>query len=281
MHYLFSDEGSQPPEFDVATLVAQNARLPRLGGAVPPWRNRGWLVPYVVELHRVIPAVANRWGYHSNTLKAGCLLAEPIPQIAFRSADKRVFSMLRDWSRLIGNDCGGWSDFRTLLDWLCWALALSRNEPRLSEAVNEKLYRAVDIAPLLQAPYDYLGDFVAEGKAKGWNPTAFYPTPHNVVELMVRMTMADRAKDGRDPRAMTVNDPCVGSGRMLLHASNYSLRLYGQDIDPFAVSMCRINGALYAPWLSFSLPEAIFTGDAGTSTGRLPILANAIEAQVV
>ena len=39
----------------------------------------------------------------------------------------------------------------------------------------------------------------------------------------------------------TVNDPCVGSGRLLLHASNISLRLYGQDIDPLAVAMCKIN----------------------------------------
>ena len=33
---------------------------------------------------------------------------------------------------------------------------------------------------------------------------------------------------------------------MLLHASNYSLCLYGQDIDRVALMMCQINGALYA-----------------------------------
>ncbi len=47
------------------------------------------------------------------------------------------------------------------------------------------------------------------------------------------------------------------SGRMLLHASNYSLNLWGQDIDPLAVAMCKINGALYAPWLTFPLPASI------------------------
>lgn len=165
--------------------------------------------------------------------------------------------MLHDWSRLVGHDCGGWSDFRTLLDWLSWGLALTSEEPRLSDQVNEKLYRQVDIGPLLERPYDYLGDFVAQGKAKCWNPSAFYPTPHNVVELMVRMTMADNRADGRDPRTLSVNDPCVGSGRMLLHASNFSLNLYGQDIDPLAVAMCKINGALYAPWLAFPLPGSI------------------------
>ena len=164
---------------------------------------------------------------------------------------------LHEWSALIGHDCGGWSDFRTLLDWLLWGLALSNDEPRLNEQVNEKLYRKVDVGPMLEQPYDYLGDFVAQGRAKGWNPTAFFPTPHNVVELMVRMTMADNRTGNRDPRLATVNDPCVGSGRMLLHASNFSLNLFGQDIDPLAIAMCKINGALYAPWLSFPLPESI------------------------
>jgi hypothetical protein len=213
-------------------------------------------LPYVIGLHAA-PAVADRWGYRLRTLAAGRLLDEPIPQIHFGVADNAVFGLLHEWSRLVGHDGGGWSDFRTLLDWLCWALALSREPPRLSDEVNEKLYRGVDLRPLLQCPYDYLGQHVAAGKARGWNPTAFYPTPHNVVELMVRMTVADSRADGRDPRTRTVADPCVGSGRMLLHASNYSLCLFGQDIDPLAVAMCKVNGALYAPWLSFPLPAAV------------------------
>jgi hypothetical protein len=174
--------------------------------------------------------------------------------------------MLHEWARLIGRDCGGWSDLRTLLDWLSWGLGLTSEEPQLTEQVNEKLYRQVNIGPLLEQPWDYLGDFVSMGKAKGWNPTAFFPTPHPVVELMVRMTMHDTKKDGRDPRTYTVCDPCVGSGRMLLHASNYSFCLFGQDIDPLCVTMCKINGALYAPWLSFPLPDSFF--GVGTQASR-------------
>jgi hypothetical protein len=54
-----------------------------------------------------------------------------------------------------------------------------------------------------------------------------------------------------------VNDPCVGSGCMLLHASNFSMNLWEQDIDRLAIAMCKINGALYAPWLAFPLPDSI------------------------
>jgi hypothetical protein len=244
-------------ELNLTSFIGQHGRLPRLGDQEAPWRFRGWLLAYVIQLHAIVPAVADRWGYHLRTLEAGTLLDVPIPQIAFGPAETRIFSLLHRWSRLIGWDCGGWSDFRTLVDWLSWGLALNREITPLREQVHEQLYRQVDLGPLLARPYDYLGEHVAMSKARGWNPTGFFPTPHAVVELMVRMTTQDQRKEGHDSRAVAVCDPCVGSGRMLLHASNYSLCLYGQDIDPLAVAMCKINGALYAPWLSFPLPASI------------------------
>jgi hypothetical protein len=124
----------------------------------------------------------------------------------------------------------------------------------------------------LEHPHDYLGTFVAEQKAGGWNPTGFYPTPHEIVELMVQMLMHDADKDDRDPRIRSVCDPCAGSGRMLLNASNKSLTLFGQDIDPLAVAMCKINGALYAPWLSFPLPAAIVGTQVPSPPAPLPVL---------
>jgi hypothetical protein len=258
-----------PP--DLPAFIERQGRLPLLGDTPPPWHYRGWLLPYVIQLHGLVPAVADRWDYHLRTLEAGRLLDEPIPHIAFGSPDNKVFSLLHVWSRLIGRDLGGWSDYRTLLDWLCWGLALGRDEPRLNDPVNEKLYRQVNLGPLLAKPHDYLGAYVAAGKSRGWNPTGFYPTPHNVVECMVRMLLHDERKDGRDPRLMSVCDPCVGSGRMLLHASNFSLCLFGQDIDPLAVAMCKINGALYAPWLSFPLPESILGTHVPAPPASVPV----------
>jgi hypothetical protein len=257
---------------ELAAFVEAHGRLPRLGDERVPWSYRGWLLPYIIELHGIVPAVADRWGYLLRTLEAGKLLDEPIPQIAFGPPDAKVFSLLHKWSRLIGYDCGGWSDFRTLLDWLCWALALSSEAPRLTGEVNEQLYRRVNLVPLLQRPYDYLGEHVAASKARGWNPTGFYPTPHSVVECMVRMTIHDVKEDGRDARTQSVCDPCVGSGRMLLRASNCSLKLWGQDIDPLAVAMCKLNGVLYAPWMAFPLPASIFgtPGEAPPAALRAP-----------
>lgn len=259
------------PRAELTEFVKREQRLPRLGDVQAPWKYRGWLLPYVIKLHSVIPAVADRWGYHLRTLEAGRLLDEPIPQIAFGRPDSKVFSLLQEWSKLIGRDRGGWGDFRTLLDWLSWGLSLTSGMPELTEPVNEKLYRQVNLGPLLERPYDYLGTLVAEGKANGWNPTAFYPTPHEVVELMVRMLSHDASKDDRDPRVYSVLDPCVGSGSMLLHFSNFSLNLWGQDIDPLAVSMCKINGALYAPWISFPLPMRILGTHVKPPPASLPV----------
>jgi hypothetical protein len=115
----------------------------------------------------------------------------------------------------------------SLLEWLAWGLFVSQERPRLSDEVGVKLYQEVNLIPFLEQPHDYLGAFVAMNKARGWNPTGFYPTPHCVVELMVQLTMHDARAEGRDLGALSVSDPCVGSGRMLLHASNYSLRLFG------------------------------------------------------
>jgi hypothetical protein len=141
----------------------------------------------------------------------------------------------------------------------------------LSQEVNEKLYRQVNLGPLLAKPYDYLGEYVAAGKSRGWNPTGFYPTPHNVVECMVKMALQDEGQEGHDCRRRSVCDPCVGSGRMLLHASNYSMCLFGQDIDPLAVAMCQVNGALYAPWLSFPLPAHVLGTHVPPPPAPLPV----------
>jgi hypothetical protein len=83
----------------------------------------------------------------------------------------------------------------------------------------------------------------------------FFPR-HNVVEMMAQMNFANA--DPLKARSLTVNDPCMGTGRMLLHCSNCSLRLSGMDIDPQVIRAAKVNGALYAPWLIRPFPESFF-----------------------
>lgn len=163
--------------------------------------------------------------------------------------------MLELWLHTIDRRHDCWSPMEPLLDWLLWGLGLTKEPPKMSAELNEDLYRNVNIGPWLINPYDYLGEWIAGQKGK-WNPHAFFPTPHTVVEMMVRMTLD---LESADMRCKTVLDPAVGSGRMLLHASNFSLRLYGMDIDPLLVKTCLVNGALYVPWMVSPFPETFFS----------------------
>ncbi|MBK8277245.1 MAG: hypothetical protein IPK92_15865 [Nitrospira sp.] len=68
---------------------------------------------------------------------------------------------------------------------------------------------------------------------------------------MTRIQMDDPAPSEKLRTSEKIMDPCCGTGRMLLHASNISLRLYGMDIDPLVTLIAKINGALYVPWLAY------------------------------
>jgi hypothetical protein len=66
-----------------------------------------------------------------------------------------------------------------------------------------------------------------------------------VVQFMTEALMME----GYRPITEAMIDPCVGTGRMLLTASNYSVNLHGQDIDEVVLKAANINFWLYVPWL--------------------------------
>ena len=70
-----------------------------------------------------------------------------------------------------------------------------------------------------------------------------------VARMMAAMTVG-----GEDARTKSVCDPCVGTGRLLLAASNHSYRLYGCDLNPTVIKATLVNGYLYAPWLVRPFP---------------------------
>jgi hypothetical protein len=236
------------------SFLRANHRVPMVGDRKKPWEYHGWLMYYrmLLESHPLIP---KRWDYWCRTMLAGKILDDPIPQISFaegRAASEAV-KMVDRWMQLVCSYESTSRAFQTLVDWFLWGFGLSMEMPVFPPELNEKLYRQIDLGPLLVGPYDCLGEWLAAQTSK-WNPHAFYPTPHSVVEMMLRIT----ADPNEDLRARTFCEPCVGSGRMLLHASNHSLRLYGMDIDPLLVSICKINGALYSPWMVRPFPESFF-----------------------
>jgi hypothetical protein len=255
----------------VTDYIAEHGKPPMLGDAIPPWRYRGWLLWYVQRVQESHPAVPDRWSYLHYIHETGRLPKAPIPQLHFGDRDQVVFRDLEkainiagEWGRL----GYGWTALRALIQWLAWGLGIpGEKESDLDDAVQEKLYRFVNIGPWLLSPYDYLGSYIAETRGKGsWNPNAFYPTPHSVCEMMVSMLLADAG----DIRTRSVMDPCVGTGRFLMHASNHSLFLFGQDIDPLMCLITKINGALYAPWMLVSPPDHLLSGKPAITLPPIP-----------
>lgn len=212
----------------------------------------GWLLPYLLGLEDM---TWGRWQYWTETKLAGQLLPEPIPQIewatehgegsyGWKMLDRCLNSVTRhgEWR--------GWSaseHFDYFLDWILFGLGdysqKELPEERAGcEGASARLYQLFNLEPLLAYPHDYFGDIMA---ASGFGKhSGFYPTPMEVASMMVQMQM-----DGEDCRAKSCCDPCIGTGRMILCASNYSMRLYGQDINRSVIKAALVNGYMYAPWL--------------------------------
>lgn len=107
---------------------------------------------------------------------------------------------------------------------------------------------------LLGAAYEYLIKFFADSSGKKGGE--FY-TPSEVVRLLVQIL--------RPQAGMSIYDPTVGSGGMLIQSYQYieeqgqeanDLELYGQESDPAVVSICKMNILLH------NIPDYnIFYGD--------------------
>lgn len=250
--------GETPAELDVNKFVLEHGRMPFLSDPTPPWHYRGWLL-FQVQFADALPTAPGRWMHYMRTIEAGHLLDEPIPQIAFtHTADPAGMKMITKCIDLLAHRGSVWSAFERFVEWLSWGFAISKEMPQVEEATAEALYRTFNFEPLLLRPYDYLGEILAANRASGWNPNAFYPTPHPICELMTQISFGDGGERyAGDPRLRTVQEPCAGTGRMLLHASNHSYRLFGMDKDKLVVDICLINGAFYAPWMTFPFPEPI------------------------
>ncbi len=224
-------------------LGLRTGRPPMLGDEVPPWRYRGWLRLLVQQLHALAQqqtGFPDRWGYLFEIITNRRLPAEPIPRVDFDTPAPTVLKATDAWVSILDAH-NQWTSFRDFVRFLAWGLAVGKHgDPMLGDGESEALYRTVNLGLWLRDPSDYLGEVAAI--RYGGGPHKFFPTPHPVCEVLLA------ARPEGDCRAKSVNDPAMGTGRLLLHASNYFLRLSGQDIDEIMHLCTLVNLAVYAPW---------------------------------
>lgn len=224
---------------------------------------RGWLLPFLVSID---DALWGRWDYWARTKISGRLLDEPLPRISFgdfpmsKLGHSPARRMLENALNHIPSH-GEWQTWGSttyidyFFDWMLYGFGYHAELPEAPigcEGACSRLYQTFCLDAMQAYPYDYFGDMLAEtsyGRGQG-----FYPTPMHVCEMMTQMLYGEG-----DSRALTINEPCVGTGRMLMCASNFSMCLFGQDIMLTSVKATIINLYLYAPWgakpMEWMIPE--------------------------
>jgi hypothetical protein len=218
----------------------------------PPMLSHGWLLRWLLAADDFL---WQRWRHWFETMTRGKIIA-PIPKIQW-ARDEGGFKMLEQSLSAISaygdwRGWGNWSAFDYFLDWLLFGIG-HKGQPEPPEEKNEyqgasdRLYQVFNLETLLAYPHDYFEEILAENQHG--RHLGFYPTPMELCEFMALMTLGEG-----DVRTKSVMDLCVGTGRMLLAASNHSYRLYGCDINPTVIKATLINGFLYAPWLVRPLP---------------------------
>ena len=161
----------------------------------------------------------------------------------------------------------GWSNaFDQVLDLILYAL--NKDEEKYMKLVGQMDKRAVDKAAeisglLIKAfchdycIWDYLGEvYIQIGSLSKSKAFGQFFTPFHICEMMAKMQFGDIkqliAKAKKENRKITVDEPCVGSGAMLLACKKVIIEeaglagldyfeFYGTDIDVTCVKMCKIQ----------------------------------------
>lgn len=130
-----------------------------------------------------------------------------------------------------------------------YSTRLGPNELKQGQTVSEliKKINEADIqnydGDILGDAYEYLiGEFASEtGKKAG----EFY-TPKSVSEILTRVALTGQ----ENVRGLTVYDPAMGSGSLLLNAKRFSkepgwIRYYGQELNTSTYNLARMNMFLH------------------------------------
>lgn len=243
----------RPDHLTVLRHSILNAKPRKPQPLVAPLKlEHGWLLSFLLLAE---DSLWGRWDHWYQLMQAGRIIG-PIPPIDWESnpAARRMLEASLNSITTHGSwqGWGSWQVFDYFMDWLLFGFG-HRGQPSLPAepadfaGASERLYQVFILETLLAWPHDYLGEILAENRHG--QHLGFYPTPMEVARLMAVMTLG-----GEDARTKSVCDPCVGTGRLLLAASNHSYRLYGCDINPTVIKATLVNGYLYAPWLVRPFP---------------------------
>jgi len=215
----------------------------------------GWLLNYILPTEG---GINGRWPYWLDIMQTQEVEGKDIPQIHFHTKLDEGYKLVSDMleaclSPDVARNFGMGMEITTMfVDWLLYGFgALAESPQNLPDRLNRYWYQNFKGDLMIMYPADYFVDIISN-LYSGFNANQFYPTPKHIVEMMVEMEFSQNSKEKN--KYESVVDPCVGSGSMLLVASNHSLRLFGQDIDPFMTKVAKINGYLYMPWSVNSTP---------------------------
>jgi hypothetical protein len=117
----------------------------------------------------------------------------------------------------------------------------------LTQKVHESLIKEFQIKPLLEHPSDYMARLIEKSGHSGG--PGWFATPMGI-NKMINEIIGNK----KHPWESSI-DCCMGTGSMLLPASNTSLSIHGQDVSFLMVLAAKVNFTLYVPWAISPYPE--------------------------
>jgi hypothetical protein len=228
-----------------------------------------WMFPYLVAADNA-PSIGNaRWAYWESCILDTKLPDAPIPHINFQMPHREPIKNIADCIKIGVQQGQRHSEvFELFVTWLLHGFGyrefrqveLAEQLPGMGRFLDKARvldywYETFNLCLMLKYPADYMAFFSQGGANKDYNPytgAGFFATPMSVCAIMTEQLMVGFGFEGTaDYRASTVCDPCAGTGSLLLAASNYSMRLYAQDISQMMCNCITVNAYLYMPWMVF------------------------------
>ena len=162
---------------------------------------RGWLVPYLTALDEMF---FKRWDYWVKAIKKDAIPKDPIPYVPFQMPMAYPTCQVRkNLKKCLDYAAYSTSNtFEHFIDWILWGLNCESKFPEISERIDDYWYRTFNLGLFYKEPADHLADLAAEYMGRG---SGYFPTPANVVDMMVRMNFGDTPKHKH--KKMSVCDP--------------------------------------------------------------------------